>query len=123
MTAYIKYGLIALAVAAVYSAGYYRAEAEGELVLESLKLEHAKAIIEAQENEKAKYEETVKGLVAALNELRVKHDDRLHELENFRASATDLDTCHRQRGELASLAVEGEQLLNEASVYLNGGPK
>ena len=55
MTAYIKYGLIALAVAAVYSAGYYRAEAEGELVLESLKLEHAKAIIEAQENEKAKW--------------------------------------------------------------------
>lgn len=123
MTEYFKYGLIIVAIGAVYAVGYKHAESEGELVLEALKLEHAKAIIEAQENEKAKYEETVKGLVAALDELRVKHDDRLHELENFRASATDLDTCHRQRGELASLAVEGEQLLNEASVYLKGGPK
>ena len=121
MTAYIKYGLIALAVVAVYLTGYRKAETEGELVLESLKLEHAKAIIEAQENEKAKYEETVKGLVAALNELQLKHNDRVRELENFRASATDLETCHRQRSDLAELAVEGEQLLHEASIYLDGG--
>ena len=121
MTSYIKYGVVVAIVAAVYLVGYKHAESEGEAVLESLKLEHAKAIIEAQENEKAKYEETVKGLVAALNELQLKHNDRVRELENFRASATDLDTCHRQRGELASLAVEGEQLLNEASIYLDGG--
>ena len=121
MTAYIKYGLIALAVVAVYLTGYRKAETEGELVLESLKLEHAKAIIEAQENEKAKYEETVKGLVAALNELQLKHNDRVRELENFRASATDLDTCHRQRSDLAELAVRGEELLHEASIYLDGG--
>lgn len=123
MTDYIKYGVVVAIVAAVYLIGYKHAESEGEAVLESLKLEHAKAIIDAQEKEKLKYEETVKGLVSALNELQLKHDDRLRELENFRASATDLDTCHRQRSDLAELAVRGEQLLHEASVYLNGGPK
>ena len=121
MTDYIKYGVVVAIVAAVYFMGYNHAESEGEAILESLKLDHAKAIIEAQEKEKLKYEETVKSLVAALNELQLKHNDRVRELENFRASATDLDTCHRQRGELASLAVEGEQLLNEASIYLDGG--
>ena len=121
MTNYIKYGLIVVAIVLVYTVGYKHAECEGEAVLESLKLSHAKAIIEAQEKEKLKYEETVKGLVAALNELQLKHNDRVRELENFRASATDLDTCHRQRSDLAELAVRGEELLHEASIYLDGG--
>ena len=121
MTDYIKYGVVVAIVAAVYLMGYSHAESEGEAVLESLKLEHAKAIIDAQEKEKLKYEETVKGLVSALNELQLKHNDRVRELENFRASATDLDTCHRQRSDLAELAVRGEELLHEASIYLDGG--
>ena len=121
MTSYIKYGVVVAVVAAVYLVGYNHAKSEGEAVLESLKLEHAKAIIEAQEKEKLKYEETVKGLVAALNELQLKHNDRVRELENFRASATDLGTCYRQRSDLAELAVRGEELLHEASIYLDGG--
>lgn len=121
MTDYIKYGVVVAIVAAVYFMGYNHAESEGEAILESLKLDHAKAIIEAQEKEKLKYEETVKSLVAALNELQLKHNDRVRELENFRASATDLDTCHRQRSDLAELAVRGEELLHEASIYLDGG--
>lgn len=123
MVNYIKYGTIAIAVACVYMAGYYKASVEGDLAIESIKLEHAKAIIETQENEKARYEKTIKGLVAALDELRVKHDDRLHELEDFRQRTTDLDTCHRQRGDLARVAVGLEGVAERAIVLIEGGQK
>ena len=123
MTDYIKYGLLAAAIAGIYMAGYYRAETEGELALEELKNQHALAIIDAQKKEKAKYEESIESLTASLKRLRGEHDDRLHELQSFRARATDMDSCIRQRSNLAELAVEGERLLNEASVYLEGGLK
>ena len=123
MTAYIKYGLIVIAIGLVYTVGYQHAQTEGERAIEALKLESARAVIEAQEKEKAKYEKAVADLVSRLNGLRSEYDNRLYELDRFRNANTDLEACRRQRSDLAELAVEGEKLLNEASVYLNGGSK
>lgn len=121
MTDYVKYGLIAAAVGLVYWTGYQHAESEGEALLESLKTQHAQAIIDAQAEEKAKYEETIKGLVADLDRARSERDSRLYELQSFRARATDYGTCRRQRDSLARIAVELEGVASRAVTYLEGG--
>lgn len=123
MTDYIKYGAVAVVIAAIYLVGYKHAESEGEAVLESLKVQHAQAIIAAQKEEKAKYEESIKSLTSSLERLRTEHNDRLHELQSFRARATDHDTCNRQRSDLARIAVELERVADRAIVYLEGGRK
>lgn len=123
MTNYVKYAVVVAVVGAIYLAGYKHAESEGELAIEELKLNHALAILAAQKEEKAKYEESIKSLTSSLERLRTEHNDRLHELQSFRSRATDYRTCSRQRSDLAVLAVEGEQLLKEASIYLKGGSK
>lgn len=123
MANYIKYGIVVAVVATIYLIGYKHAQTEGERAIEALKLESARAVIEAQEKEKAKYEKAVADLVSRLNGLRSEYDNRLYELDRFRNANTDLEACRRQRSDLAELAVEGEKLLNEASVYLNGGSK
>lgn len=123
MTDYIKYGLIAAAVGLVYLTGYHHAETEGERKLEEVKVAHSKAIIAAQEAEKVKYEETIKGLLADLDSVRGEHDRRMHELQNFRARATDHETCTRQRADLARVAVELERVASRALTYLEGGSK
>ena len=120
---YIKYAAIAAVVAGLYLTGYYHAQTKGELALEEMKMAHAKAIIEAQEQEKANYEKRVQSLVAELNGLRNQYDSRMHELEGFRTRGVDLETCRRERSDLASLAVRGEELLKQASLYLSGGSK
>lgn len=123
MASYLKYGIVVAVVATIYLIGYKHAQTEGERAIEALKLESARAVIEAQEKEKAKYEKAVADLVSRLNGLRSEYDNRLYELDRFRNANTDLEACRRQRSDLAELAVEGEKLLNEASVYLNGGSK
>lgn len=123
MANYIKYGIVVAVVATIYLIGYKHAQTEGERAIEALRLESARAVIEAQEKEKAKYEKAVADLVSRLNGLRSEYDNRLYELDRFRNANTDLEACRRQRSDLAELAVEGEKLLNEASVYLNGGNK
>ena len=123
MTDYIKYGLIAAAVGLVYLTGYHHAETEGERKLEEVKVAHSKAIIAAQEAEKVKYEETIKGLLADLDSVRGEHDRRMHELQNFRARATDYGTCRRQRDSLARIAVGLESVASRAILFIEGGTK
>ena len=123
MTDYIKYGVVVAIVAAVYLIGYKHAESEGEAVLESLKLEHAKAIIEAQEKEKANYEKTIQSLIADLDRARSERDNRMHELESFRSRATDHATCTSQRDRLARIAVGLEDVAKRAVLYIEGGTK
>lgn len=118
MTDYIKYGLIAAAVGLVYLVGYKHAESEGEAMLEGVKNSHALAIIEAQEKEKAKYEETIKSLTRDLDAVRSDRDRRVLELKNFRESGADNETCRRQRDRLATIAVGLEDVANRAVVLI-----
>ena len=121
MTDYVKYGLIVAAVGLVYWTGYQHAESEGEALLESLKTQHAQAIIDAQSKEKAKYEETIASLTAALDRARSERDSRMYELESFRSRETDYGTCRRQRDSLARIAVGLESVEIRAVPYLEGG--
>ena len=119
MTDYVKFGILAAVVACVYYAGYNRAETAGELAIESLKREQAQAVIEAQAKEKVKYEKQIADLVDQLNALGGQYSDRMRELEKFRTSRGDLEACHRQRDDLASLAVRSERLIERALAYLS----
>lgn len=118
MVKILKYGAIVSGVLIVYLAGYHRAETEGELRLETLKREQAQAIVEAQLKEKERYEKEIAKLVASLNSARSERDKRVRELEQFRSTSRDLETCHRERNDLASLAVRGEELLQRSLHYL-----
>lgn len=115
---YIKYSAIVAAIAAIYFVGYKHAESEGELAIEDLKHEHALAVIAAQEKEKAKYETDIANLLSDLDRLRSVNDRRVLELERFRNADRDLETCRRERDDLAGLAVRGERLLQRAVSYL-----
>lgn len=115
---YIKYGAVIALVGAVYLVGYNHAETEGELAIEDLKHQHALAVIAAQEKEKAKYETDIANLLSDLDRLRSVNDRRVLELERFRNADRDLETCRRERDDLAGLAVRGERLLQRAVSYL-----
>ncbi len=94
-----------------YSVGYDKAQAEGELALEQLKLSQAQAIIDAQNSVSAQYKTQIKNLNAALADARSDSADRLRQLEKFRSASRDMETCTRERNELAGLAVRSEELL------------
>lgn len=115
---YIKYGAVIALVGAVYLVGYKHAETEGELAIEDLKHQHALAVIAAQEKEKAKYETDISNLLSDLDRLRSVNDRRVLELDRFRNADRDLETCRRERDDLAGLSVRGEQLLQRAVSYL-----
>ena len=123
MDSKIKIGLLGAVIAWAlsffcYTLGYDKAQAEGNLALEELKLAQAQAVIDAQNEVKLQYETQIKNLNVALAAARSDSADRLRQLETFRRSDTDLATCTRERNELAGLAVRGEELLNRADSYL-----
>ncbi len=101
-----------------YRIGYNKAETEGELALQTLRLEQAQAIIDAQNEVKNVYEQKMQNLIAAHDDERSAYDERLRQLAKFRSANTDLATCRNQRDRLAELAIRGEQLLRKADSYL-----
>ena len=101
-----------------YLLGYSKAETEGELAIEQLKLAQAQAVIDAQNKVKVQYEEQIKNLNAALADARSDNANRLRQLNDFSHARTDLATCRRQRDDLSRLAVRGEELLKRAGAYL-----
>lgn len=123
MTAYIKYGLIVIAIGLVYTVGYQHAQTEGERAIEELKNAHAQAIIDAQTKEQKKYEETIATLTSALDRARSERDDRLREFESFRSRETDYGTCRSQRDRLARIAVGLEDVASRAILFIEGGTK
>ena len=115
---YIKYGITIVLLVGAYLFGYNKAETEGELAIEQLKLAQAQAVIDAQNEVKLQYETQIKNLNAALASARSDSANRMRQLNEFRGARTDLATCRRQRDQLSRLAVEGESLLREADAYL-----
>lgn len=101
-----------------YRIGYNKAETEGELALQTLRLEQAQAIIDAQNEVKNVYEQKMQNLIAAHDDERSAYDERLRQLAKFSDAGRDLETCSRERRELAKLAVRSEGLLKRADIYL-----
>lgn len=115
---YIKYGITIVLLVGAYLFGYNKAETEGELAIEQLKLAQAQAVIDAQNEVKLQYETQIKNLNAALADARSDSANRLRQLEKFRSASRDMETCTRERNELAGLAVRGEELLRRADAYI-----
>lgn len=101
-----------------YLLGYSKAETEGELAIEQIKLAHAQEIIKAQNKVKVEYNEKIETLNADLANARKLNADRLRQLQKFSSADRDLETCARERRELGELAIRGEDLLYRADSYL-----
>lgn len=122
MNVSLKYAAGVIAVMAVcwlaYDTGYEKAQTEGELAIEQIKLAHAQEIIDAQNKVKVEYNEKVETLNADLANARKLNSDRLRQLQKFSSADRDLETCARERRELGELAIRGEDLLYRADSYL-----
>lgn len=115
---YVRYALCVILLFCSYWLGFNHAKTEGELEIESLKLAQANEIIEAQKKVRIEYESQIQSLNAALASARSDGAERLRQLEKFRGASRDMETCTRERNELAGLAVRGEELLKRADAYL-----
>ena len=106
-------GLLVAAIAAhiCYGMGFDHGTAEAEA-------RQASAVKIAQTEVKKDYEKRIQKLTASLERLRDDNAQRLRQLDDFSRARTDLATCRRDRGELARLAVRGEELLRRADSYL-----
>lgn len=106
-------GLIVAAFSAYfcYDLGFDHAIAEAEV-------RRASAVEIAQKEVKKDYEKRIEELSASIERLRSDNAQRLRQLNDFSHARTDLATCRRDRGELARLAVRGEELLKRADSYL-----
>ncbi len=116
-TAIIVVGIIAFGIGC-FSFGYEKAETEYLLQIESMKLAQAEAVIKAQQEVKVQYENDIQKLARNLADVERMADDRMRQLQAYRDADRDLVSCNRERGELAELAISGEQLLKEADSYL-----
>ena len=120
----IKY-IIASAVCSVviygaYSTGYEKAETEATLKIESMKLDHANQIIEAQQKEKEKYENKTKELMVSYNNERTNYIKRVQQLERKLQSDTNMEALRNERDRCFGLAVRGERLLRRAESLIEG---
>lgn len=94
-----------------YDVGYDHGKAKAEAMQSS-------AVANAQRKVKQDYEIQIKELTASLERVRNDNAQRLRELNEFSNARTNLETCRRERGQLARLAVRGEELLKRADSYL-----
>lgn len=106
-------GLFVVAIAAhiCYDTGFDHGTAEAEA-------RQADAVKIAQNEVKKGYEKRIQKLTASLERVRNEHSERLRQLEQFRGTRRDLETCNSQLSSALGLAVEGERLLNEANGYI-----
>lgn len=123
MTDQVKYALIGITAAVVagilyfvYNLGYDKARTEADLEISAMKEAQALAIVEAQKKESAKYEERIKNLVADVERLGADNADWLRKQNAFVGAKPQYDACLRERSELARLAVEGRELLEQATI-------
>lgn len=119
----ILIGAAVVAVIGAYFFGYSVAETEGELEIERLKTERAAVVQAAQDEVRKDYEARMQSLMADVERIRNDNVERLRQLEQFRNAGRDLDTCRRERSELAGLAVRGESLLKRADAYFRAFEK
>ena len=106
--------VVALGLWGAYDKGYEQAETEATLKIESMKLDHANLIIEAQNKEKERYEQKEKDLVARYDADRKHYVDRMRQLESKLKARSDCQTITSERNRSVKLAIEGERLLKEA---------
>lgn len=105
-------GLCVAAIAAhiCYDMGFDHGTSEAEA-------RQASAVEIARKEVKKDYEKRIQELSTSLERVRNDNAKRLRELNEFSNARTNLETCRRERGQLARLAVRGEELLKRADSY------
>lgn len=94
-----------------YDIGFDHGTAEAEA-------RQASAVEIAQNEVKKDYEKRVQELTVSIERLRIDNAERLRQLKRFNQTSGNLETCRRDRSDLARLAVRGEELLKRADSYL-----
>ena len=94
-----------------YDIGFDHGTAEAEA-------RQASAVEIAQSEVKKDYEKRVQELTVSIERLRIDNAERLRQLKRFNQTSGNLETCRRDRSDLARLAVRGEELLKRADSYL-----
>lgn len=110
--------VVALGLWGAYDKGYEQAETEATLKIESMKLDHANQIIEAQNKEKERYEQKEKDLVARYDADRKHYVDRMRQLERKLNAKGDVEAVRSERDRCFGLAVRGERLLRRADAII-----
>lgn len=109
---------VLLVLYGVYTIGYNKAEAEGELALTEQILAQEQAVRQAKEQERQLSDEKINTLMAELDRISADNE-RLRQLEAFRNAGRDLQACRRDRSDLAEVAVGMEKSLKEADAYFD----
>ena len=94
-----------------YDIGFDHGTAEAEA-------RQASAVEIAQNEVKKDYEKRVQELTVSIERLRIDNAERLRKIKRFNQTSGNLETCRRDRSDLARLAVRGEELLKRADSYL-----
>lgn len=112
--------VVSVALWFAYDRGYEQAETEATLKIESMKLDHANQIIEAQNKEKERYEQKEKDLVARYDADRKHYVDRVRQLERKLQAGGNVEAIRDERDRCLGLAVRGERLLRRADGLIEG---
>lgn len=119
MKNYIVIGVVAFVTILSYLAGYDKAEDEYKLKLSEQDRLHQQAIIDAQEEEKEKYELQTKALVARFNADAEHNAQRMRQLEQKLRANRNVETVSSERDRCFELAVRGEGLLKRADAIID----
>lgn len=118
-TKYIIAGaVVAISLWFAYDKGYEQAETEASLKIESMKLNHANEIIEAQQKEREIYEQKTNELIARYNNEHARSAERMRQLERKLQSGGNVEAIRSERDRCFALAVRGERLLRRADGFI-----
>ena len=104
--------LIATFIGGLYC-GVRAVKSDYEAKIKEMEATYAQAVIDAQLEEKKKYEAKQEDLLRRFNDDARHHAERVRQLEAKLRARTDVDTLKRERDRAIGLAVEGEALLRE----------
>ena len=96
-----------------FACGSYHTQSKYEAKIKEMEATYAQAVIDAQLEEKKKYEAKQEDLLRRFNDDARHHAERVRQLEAKLRARTDVDTLKRERDRAIGLAVEGEALLRE----------
>ena len=109
--------LIATFIGGLYC-GVRAVKSDYEAKIKEMEATYAQAVIDAQLEEKKKYEAKQEDLLRRFNDDARHHAERVRQLEAKLQSRGDVETITRERDDCLGLAVRGERLLQRADAII-----
>ena len=101
-----------------FACGSYHTQSKYEAKIKEMEATYAQAVIDAQLEEKKKYEAKQEDLLRRFNDDARHHAERVRQLEAKLQSRGDVETITRERDDCLGLAVRGERLLQRADAII-----